>query len=1318
MTTTESTTESGVRDGMRALFLCAIAALCVLAGASTVASPALAARGHEFAGAFGWGVLNGASELQRCAGEPTPDCEAGVAGSGAGQFNDAAGIAVNEVTGDVYVVDKANNRVEIFNAAGSKFEGEFNGSGEVEAGGVKIEGKAAGSGGLPEEVQSGRFEEPEGIAIDNSCFLHKTPAQEAECEASDPSAGDVYVADHHSGEGPHEESLKAVDKFSPTGKYIGQITRNPNGEQFSEFGFAELYGVAVDPGGEVWVEEKNFGESPDGAANYTNALTNAWIDFRSTDSASSAVAAQGFAVDSEDNLYVHNTVGGIGTRDRLAKFNAKGELLSAELDEEAPTGVAVEAASGDVYISHASNVHRVNARTPAVSLETLNQAPGTPGFSGVAVDSSTLTVLAADNAANRIDVFSPEVPHAPTVQPGSTGVADVTAASASFSAEVNPRSEPGEEATSYTFRYGPCESVTACAASPYPQSIPSPDGVLAANFELDRISAHLQELLPGTVYHMRVFARNSHSSHGEAQGEELIFTTQTPGPFALPDARHWELVSPPDKHGALLLPAGEGVVQAAAEGGAVTYLANAMSESEPAGFANRVQILSRRGASSWVSQDIGTPHETPAGGSVVHLWEYMFFAGDLSSAVIEPLGPFTSAISPQASEQTLYLRSDFPAGDTADPCVSSCYRPLATGCPGGGQPCPPAVQEAANVPEGTKFGLAGEGLPSFLGASPDASHVVFSAGAQLVEGAPLGAPGEASLYEWAAGRLALVSVLPDHHALAPATQPALGYATENGSDRIARHAISANGNRVVFSEQRGAHHLFLRDMARKETVQLDAPEAACVAEGGCGGTAGPVFQTAAADGSRVLFTDTQPLTQSSGGSDLYECRVEDEEEGPPRCGLSDLTPRGGGEEPGVLGLLAGASEDDEAVYFTANAKLTTEPSPHGEAPVAGDCKGATVVETLESETAPQQCNLYVRNAGQTRLVAVLSGADFPDWSLREGPYGLAGLTDRVSPDGRYLAFMSRRPLTGYDNHDAVSGQPDQEVFLYDESTHTLVCASCDPTGGRPHGVQYKHIHIHPGLSGGFETWPTTAWIAADVPGWSLINSFQGLALYQHRYLDDSGRLFFNSADALVPQDTNSTVDVYQYEPPEGGEAAASDSCTGASTTYSTVSRGCVSLISSGTGSEESAFLDASESGDDVFFLTAQRLLPKQDLDTSLDAYDAHACTTSSPCLPEPATPPPACEGDACQSPGAPPEEQTPGSLTFQGPGNLVAPLSTTVAKPKPTAAQLRAKHLKKALAACHKIRNKHKRHNCEMSARKKYGVKAVSKHPSNKRRTR
>ena len=77
-------------------------------------------------------------------------------------------------------------------------------------------------------------------------------------------------------------------------------------------------------------------------------------------------------------------------------------------------------------------------------------------------------------------------------------------------------------------------------------------------------------------------------------------------------------------------------------------------------------------------------------------------------------------------------------------------------------------------------------------------------------------------------------------------------------------------------------------------------------------------------------------------------------------------------------------------------------------------------------------------------------------------------------------------------------------------------------------------------------------------------------LYQSRYLSDSGRLFFNSGDALVPQDVNGTWDVYEYEP-EGvgscGPAAASGSVVyrpERETASGVVEpAGCVGLISSG-----------------------------------------------------------------------------------------------------------------------------------------------------------
>jgi hypothetical protein len=200
-------------------------------------------------------------------------------------------------------------------------------------------------------------------------------------------------------------------------------------------------------------------------------------------------------------------------------------------------------------------------------------------------------------------------------------------------------------------------------------------------------------------------------------------------------------------------------------------------------------------------------------------------------------------------------------------------------------------------------------------------------------------------------------------------------------------------------------------------------------------------------------------------------------------------------------------------------------------------------------------------------------------------------------------------------------------------------------------------------------------------------------------LVDSGREFFNSADALVPQDKNNVEDVYEYEPPGVGD------CSSSSATYSTASGGCVSLISSGSAKEESAFLDATANGDEAFFLTQARLT-SSDVDTSFDVYDAHVCSDSSPCPPPPAPPSPACQGDACQSPSSPPGEETPSSLTYKGPGNAAPPAAAPPPKPKPlTKAQL----LAKALRSCKAKKVKKKRVSCELQARKKYGAKKASK---------
>jgi hypothetical protein len=1213
--------------------------LCALAGALACANaPALAARGWEFEKSFGG------------------------AGTGDGEFADSGGfpgptaVAVDESTGDAYVVDTEDGRVEWFGSSGS-YLGQFNGSGAFE-----VEGRTETGPAAPD----GQLVQPHAIAVDNST------------DPLDPSKGDVYVTDNDQA-GP---SGVAIDKFSATGEYLGQIDE-ASGQPFGIL----IRGVAVAPSGEVWVDYDGPDFEGQYAASFTDAVVNesAHVIGPDVPFLERGSLGWGLAVDAQDDLYLPGDFEGEGGFfEGVEKVSDTGVLLNGLVggSKVAADWVAVESSTGDAYLSSTTTVGRFGPSGEL--LEDLGAGHLTQA-TGLAVNSASASssrLYVADAAADAVDIFALERPGRPSIE--SESVSEITSDSATLAAEIDPRSENAERDTSYHFEYGACASPNTCAASAYDASAPIPAALLGPDFEVDDVGGvHPQDLMPHTTYHFRVVAENA---RGLVAGEERTFTTQTAGgPLVLPDARAWELVSPVDKRSALIEPIGEaGLDQASVGGGEFSFLASLPTEPEPQGYAQKAQVLSSRGAEGeWSSVDIALSHSAPVGVVVGYGYEYRFFSEDLALGVAESFGPFSSPegehenarqeaehvseASPEATERTPYLRHDLTCATEQ----GTCYTPLVTGAP-----------ECPDVPEGTEFGGSShvQGDVEFVGATPDAAHVVLASSVKLT---PIAASDE-GLYEWTAGmpcqeRLLPVSLLPTDEGGKAAVDPGLG------RKGMARHALSDDGARIFFSAGNG---LYMRDTTRGEigeTIRLD------LTESGSAGAGTAAFQTASTDGSRAFFTDSSALTGRSGkeGRDLYECAVSEVGEVDQKlgCGLSDLTPEpvsgqaGAGESARVQGSVLGAGEDGDYVYFVADGVLAEGASP-------GDCGGARAGET---------CNLYVAHLTgdewTTSFIATLSGDDSPDWSNE-----LARMTARVSPNGEWLAFMSDRSLTGYDNRDALSGESDEEVYLYQASTGALVCASCDPTNARPQGVEYKKLDY--GLAGGKEVWAGSQWLAANIPGWTSYSP--GEALYQSRYLSNGGRLFFNSSDALVPQDINGNEDVYEYEPPGAGN------CTNTAATFSERSGGCVGLISSGVAHGESAFLDASESGGDVFFLTAEELVP-QDVDTALDVYDAHECTVQSPCALVPVTQPAPCASAAsCRAAPAPepPIYGAPSSATFAGVGNVISPPTTakTVVKPK-AKALTRARKLAKALHACvsSKSSKRQQRARCERAARRRYG---------------
>ena len=1251
--------------------------LCAAAGALVWCStPALAQRMHAFSFSFG-------SE-----------------GTGPGQFSRPGALAVNDVTGDVYVIDQGNPRVEVFSATGT-FISEFNGS-----------ASPTGVFSWPEDGKEVLYVHARGqTAVDNS----ENPL--------DPSAGDIYVFD----EGHH-----VVDKFSATGAYINQIVLPILGG---------LHGwpksIAVDASGTLWVEEGGefSGSITPGSeeqlrfAEFNDAVANEPVGevFPTVPPRGGKISGGegniSMAVDPEGNIYVglcphftvcenypsfrENSESEFVGLQVPAEFSGRGggQLITNELDEEETTGLAVDNASGDVYVDNATSIAAFGPK--GVPIERFGSTQLTDGqveveyspqevedrwvaSEGIAVNSSTGAVYASDAATQSVDAFSafvvPDVsagsasefgetsvtvngvvnPDGPpvkscvfeygtttsygheapcTANPGSgdapvavsanlsglerltryhfrlkvsnangsnvgqdrtfatsepvgiseEAVFDVSSTSALFSALV----DPGDSETMFRFEYGPSVA--------YGESVPVPDGELGAGVSAVPVSVRPEDLVAGATYHVRLVASNA---LGTVYGPDEMFTTQAPGgAFALPDGRVWEMVSPPAKDGAGIEPLEYGLVEAAEDGSAISYLASSSIVPNPAGNPApglRVQLLSRRGAGGWSTEEIALPRPRATGSEVTS--EYRLFTSDLSSALVEPLSEQFDRLSPEATEPTPYLRDD----------NTGTYLPLVT---------------AGDVePPGTEFSSPNRAEKVYvLTATPDLSHVLLSSPLALTENAvrtPEGAgPGAYNVYEWAPGHLKLVDVLPD------GTTPGVGVVGFlNGNiegDGDVRRTISDDGSKVFWKErvsEEKSDPLYMRDTVTEQTVQVDAPAP---------GVPSPPafrsrFQIASADGSRVFFTEEEPLTvnsklppvdigeRSTGVEDLY---VYNTTSGT----LTDLSGGGGasGSEPGnVQGEVLGASEDGSIVYFVATAKLA-------EGAQAG------------------QDNLYVTSetgsGWSTRLVAVLSGEDGPDWA------GGTELTSRVSPNGRFLAFMSDRSLTGYDNRDVLSGAPDEEVFLYDDATGHLVCASCNPTGERPSGIfdeRYNEQERGKRLLDDRPEWWGAHWLAAMIPGWTGVRGTEfgpielgEMVPYQQRYLSNEGRLFFNGFDSLTAQATNGKANVYEYEPEGVG------SCAG--------STGCLGLISSGTSSEESAFMDASENGDDVFFLTASRLVPP-DVDTSMDVYDAHVCSAIAPCVSAVVSPPPCSSGDACK---AAPSLQpaifgAPSSATFSGVGNI------------------------------------------------------------------
>jgi hypothetical protein len=719
----------------------------------------------------------------------------------------------------------------------------------------------------------------------------------------------------------------------------------------------------------------------------------------------------------------------------------------------------------------------------------------------------------------------------------------------------------------------------------------------------------------------------------------------------LPDCRAYEQVSPVEKGGGdavtvqPLFPAQSSACEAG-EPCAIAYMSAASAFAGAQGNELPNAYVSTRDGAGWQTASLTPPTSQPPANGFARV-SYAFSA-DLSQAVLRvPLQRLTE--NAPAGVYNLYLRE-----------ADGSYSLITV--------LPPAEPPGC----GSCFGA--EDVPAFAGASSDFRHVIFETNDSLLGGASGG--GVDNLYEAAGEQVRLVGVLPDGRVASEGAMAGAGIDPIEGTSGELEHAISQDGSRVLFEakadggepdpQQDGKQELYDR-LEGSSTIEVAAPapgagpsncetrERVCAPE--------PAqFWGASADGSVVLFTSRAALTKESFTGKEAISQVEEEEEkreeleeerGEREEGtsrhrrqpgddlymydvdtrtLADLTvdPENGEDPDGadVLGVV-GSSQDGSYVYFVAEGHLAAG-APSGEP------------------------NLYVwhgtaEGAGATSFIATLQagegqGGDEMDWS--EDPRDSQAY---VTPDGEHLAFMSVKPLTGYDNEDQAAGERghetfDHEVFEYSAQTGQLVCASCDPSGARPVGSAFIGAKLTERVSTPF---------------------------HQPRTLSDDGSLlFFSSPDPLVPGLAGGSVKVFEYED------------------------GSPQVISGMGSNGNDVFLDASASGDDVFLATREQLVP-EDGDELVDVYDVRV-DGGLPASPV-STPP--CEGGACQGESGPASLfSSPISATFAGVGNLAPPPS---ARSKLTDRQL----LARALARCRRLRSRKRRATCMTSARQRYTQK-------------
>jgi hypothetical protein len=1058
----------------------------------------------------------------------------------------------------------------------------------------------AGAGAIDKFTAAGvpaEFSALKADAIEGVGGVGEGEGQLAVDNSAGPAHGDIYLAN-----GSH------VGIYGADGKPLGELSEAAGAP------WGEPCGVAVDATGAVYV-----GLNPGHVNRYVPAA-NPVKSSNYTSSLWDLSNVCNIAVDGAGNTYADARFEGPITKYAAPQFSAlEAPAVGSEVPGDGRT-LAVDPSDNDLYAAHYAEVGQIDSSGSVLGAF---GAPAPNAFGnvrGVAVDGANGDVYVADDEHARIDVFGPAVV-VPDVS--AAAVSGLTTTTVTLNGSVDP---DAVAVTSCEFEYG-----TSPAYGSSAPCVPLP----GSGSTSEAVTAHVSGLEQNTTYYYRLKSANANGANSSSGRE---FTTLSP-PLV---GRTWS--------------ANVGVTTATVE-----------ARLDPRGFNTTYRFEYGTGTSYGNTAPVPDGEIATSAVTVTQLltslaasttYHYRIAATNANGTTAGPDRTFTTAPAPTEAAADNCPNAAFRVGGLSanlpDCRAYEMVSPLDKNggdLDGDGDTVVAAadgegVAYASRTGFGDSRGSGGVGLVQYLATrgqdawsthgitptpAPNAAQLfigdtLIMAFSQQLEGAIVegydlpgasgGAPHEVNLYNENTATNALQTLTT------PLTSQALGTLTmlftlRGYSADLGVVAFETSDN-LLPGTSGSQQKLYVWNHGSLELAGI-LPDGSIPAEGSSSpeGTheAAERDDTVSRDGSRIIFVVRGP----GGAPQLYMRR-----DGTSTAWISQSEGSTPVAEPQEVAFQA-ATPDGKSVFFTTSDRLLdADPGGEGEglyrytdSPNPASESNLTFIARIQPQNSPavpdvsaDGTHVYFYTVSQTRDGTYLWDNGTVHF-VAPGP--LSWATSRVSTDGTRLAFLSGQQLTSQDtgeDHEHGGGSF-MAMYVYNEAEEKLNCVSCPPSGA----AVTSNAEVEP--------FATKAAATVQLP-------------FRKRFMSEDGRyVFFSTADALVPQDTNHLDDVYEYN----------------------TETKKVSLLSSGSGEAGAWFADASANGSDVFFLTRQ-VLSSEDTDTLIDLYDARVDGGQ----PEPPPSPVPCDGDACQGvPSAAPSFNT--ASGFSGLGN-VAPKPASAAKKK------------------------------------------------------